>query len=151
MSHSYASHAMSTLWTYRSLYTVCHEFWLTHACSVCAFRVLDALETDLVGIETFIKATRILHEMSERFPLSRHVLASLQLVLKKRQIKAPPTATKHLKYDTREPELSIMHHTVVSASLQVKSADPGLVADVFRILTISDIVDPTDLEDICPD
>ncbi|KAH7189822.1 hypothetical protein DER44DRAFT_635873, partial [Fusarium oxysporum] len=88
-SQFYASHIMSTIWTFRALYTVRHEFLHTLPCSVCAFRVVDDRNSGPMQVETFMKACQLLNEMMERFRLPVDVLAFLKTALKNRRIIQP--------------------------------------------------------------
>ncbi|KAL2195383.1 hypothetical protein P885DRAFT_13096, partial [Corynascus similis CBS 632.67] len=77
-SYSHAQSMMSTIWTFRALYTLRHEFFNVQLFAVAAFRVLFDFDSDPFRLQTFIRACQALSEMSERFTVARDVMASLQ-------------------------------------------------------------------------
>lgn len=80
-SSSHAHSAVSTVWRFRTLYTLRHEYFNTQVLSIAAFRVLFDLESSPIQLQTFIKAIQGLTELSERYPVARDVLASIQTVV----------------------------------------------------------------------
>lgn len=138
---------MSTLWAFRALYTVRHEFFNAQLCSIAAFRVLFDLESSPFQLQTFIRACQALYELGERFPIAGDVLASLQSVVKQRSLHLPLFAEKHLSVEVSAVG-SIMQHTAVLAALRT---DSSIQKEPDRLrLTISDLVARADT-DIEPD
>jgi hypothetical protein len=67
---AHAGNLINTIWTFRALYTVRYEFWLTHLLAVCAYRVVFVLQVEPVRIDTFVKACQGLHELGERLGIA---------------------------------------------------------------------------------
>ena len=145
-SQFYASHIMSTIWTFRALYTVRHEFWHTLPCSVCAFRVVDDLNSGLMQAETFMRACQVLNEMLERFRLPADVLASLKTALKERRVILPSSTVKILNAEITATGPTIMQYTVAAAAKEKRTQSQSKDPNHVRILTISDIITPKEIE-----
>ncbi|KAI1035524.1 hypothetical protein LB504_005627 [Fusarium proliferatum] len=95
-SYAHATNAMSTIWHFRALYTIHNEHWLIQACSVCAFKVLFAIEESPVQLETFIKACRALMELREAFPVAEEVIYSIESVVKNKKVNLPSYAREYM-------------------------------------------------------
>lgn len=146
ISQFHASHIMSTIWTFRALYTVRHEFWHTLPCSVCAFRVVDDLNSGPMQAETFMRACQVLNEMMERFRLPADVLSSLNMVLKERQVILPPSTLKIFNAEITATGPTIMQHTVAAAAREKRGHSQSKDPLEARILTVSDIITPEEIE-----
>ncbi|KAF5019716.1 hypothetical protein F66182_8259 [Fusarium sp. NRRL 66182] len=96
ISYQHACNAMSTIWHFRALYTLRNEYWIIQVASVCAFRVLSAIEASPIQLETFIKACRALMDLGEYFPVAQKVLHSIESVVKKRHVQLPSYAKDQL-------------------------------------------------------
>ncbi|XPS79748.1 hypothetical protein M3J09_011720 [Ascochyta lentis] len=145
-SYHHASSLMSIVWTFRSLYTVQHEFWLIQVCSVCAFRVVFDLSFSIMQLETFTRACQALHEMSERFPLARDILASIQSATHLRRVELPSYARNHLTDGITTRDDHIMGYTVVPVTLRVdKGKEVGSAGEHER-LTLSALLMKLDLD-----
>ncbi|KAF4456745.1 hypothetical protein F53441_1181 [Fusarium austroafricanum] len=95
-SYAHATNAMSTIWHFRALYTLRNEHWLIQASSVCAFKVLFAIEESPIQLETFIKACRVLIELREAFPVAEEVLYSIESMVKDRKVNLPFYAREYM-------------------------------------------------------
>jgi hypothetical protein len=95
-SYAHATNAMSTIWHFRALYTIRSEHWLIQACSVCAFKVLFAIEESPIQLETFIKACRALIELREAFPVAEEVIYSIESVIKNKKVNLPSYAREYM-------------------------------------------------------
>ncbi|KAH6613171.1 hypothetical protein C7974DRAFT_380888 [Boeremia exigua] len=137
ISYYHANSIMSKLWTFRALYTLQHEFWNIQLCSLCAFRVLFDLDFGSLQLDTFTKACQGLYEMTERFPLARNVLASLQSAIELQGLQLPSFATRHLSNKTAIVEESIMKYTVVPVSLSISTVHEAGSARKHEQLTLS--------------
>ncbi|KEY71942.1 hypothetical protein S7711_07091 [Stachybotrys chartarum IBT 7711] len=147
-SQFHASHIMSTIWTFRALYTVRHEFWHTHPCSVCAFSVLDDLDLGPMHVEIVMKACQVLHEMMERFRLPADVLASLKTALKERHVILPSSTVNILKADIEAPEPTIMQYTIAVAVKKKRIESRCEKTAQVKTLRISDLLIPEEEAEI---
>ncbi|KAG5822776.1 hypothetical protein H9Q74_007122 [Fusarium xylarioides] len=95
-SYAHATNAMSTIWHFRALYTIHNKHWLIQACSVCAFKVLFAIEESPIQLETFIKACRALMELREAFPVAEEVIYSIESVVKNKKVNIPSYAREYM-------------------------------------------------------
>ncbi|KAI7760524.1 hypothetical protein LZL87_009408 [Fusarium oxysporum] len=95
-SYAHATNAMSTIWHFRALYTIQNEHWLIQACSVCAFKVLFAIEESPIQLETFIKSCRALMELREAFPVAEEVIYSIESVIKNKKVNLPSYAREYM-------------------------------------------------------
>lgn len=145
-SQFYASHIMSTIWTFRALYTVRHEFLHTLPCSVCAFRVVDDRNSGPMQVETFMKACQLLNEMMERFRLPVDVLAFLKTALKNRRIIQPSSTVGILEAEIEAPGLTMMQYTVAAAAKEQKAHSRSRDPKQVRILTVSDMIVSKEIE-----
>jgi hypothetical protein len=145
ISYYHASSIMSKLWTFRAFYTLQHEFWNIQLCSLCAFRVLFDLDFGSLQLDTFTKACQGLYEMTERFPLARNVLASLQSAIELRGLQLPSFATRHLSNETAIVEESIINYTVIPVSLSISTVDEAGSAGKHEHLTLSALLMKLDL------
>lgn len=130
---------MSTIWTFRALYTVRHEFYNTQLFSVAAFRTLFDFESSPTRLQTFMRACQALSELSERFTVARDVMASLQSVVVPRKLHIPSFLKAHLNVEVGGAGSSIMQFTVVPAALRTTSKVQKEPNQPYR-LTISDLV-----------
>ncbi|KAL2139972.1 hypothetical protein VTI28DRAFT_4449 [Corynascus sepedonium] len=138
-SYSHAQSMMSTIWTFRALYTVRHEFYNTQLFSVAAFRTLFDFESSSIRLQTFLRACQALSELSERFTVARDVMASLQSVVVQRKLHIPSFLKTHLNVEVGGAGSSIMQFTVVPAALRTTSKIQKEPNQPYR-LTISDLV-----------
>lgn len=88
--------------------------------------------------------------MTERFPLARNVLASLQSAIELRGLQLPSFATRHLSNETAIVEESIINYTVVPVSLSISTVDEAGSAGKREHLTLSALLMKLDL-DVDPD
>jgi hypothetical protein len=134
-SFAHTNNLINTIWTFRALYTVRHEFWLTHLFLVCAFRVLYDLSEEPIRLDTFVKACQGLHELSERFNIAKDALSALQQILREQNLQLPPFATRVLRNRIEGVRPGLMRYTVVPVRSDKESALGG-----FRHLRLSDII-----------
>ncbi|EXM15838.1 hypothetical protein FoTM2_016920 [Fusarium oxysporum f. sp. vasinfectum] len=112
-SYAHASNAISPIWHFRALYTLRNEHWMIQASSVCAFRVLLAIESSPIQLETFVKACQALAELGESFPVAKDVILSIESVVTKQRLRVPSCAQEHLSNQVEDKEDSAIEPTVV--------------------------------------
>ncbi|KFA68336.1 hypothetical protein S40285_09476 [Stachybotrys chlorohalonatus IBT 40285] len=147
-SQFHASHIMSTIWTFRALYTVRHEFWHTHPCSVCAFSVLDDIDFGPMQVDIVMKACQVLHEMMERFRLPADFLASFKKALKERRVVLPSSTVNILQAEIEVPGPTIMQYTIAVAVKKRRTQSQCEKKARVRSLRISDLLIPEKEADI---
>ncbi|EXA30767.1 hypothetical protein FOVG_17870 [Fusarium oxysporum f. sp. pisi HDV247] len=150
-SYAHASNAISAIWHFRALYTLRNEYWMIQASSVCAFRVVLAIESSPIQLETFVKAYQALAELGESFPVAKDVMLSIKSVVKKQRLRVPSCAQKHLSNQVEDKEDSVIEPTVVKIldhSVIVKKAD---LEDYTGQLTLSGLLSSMAPIDIGPD
>ncbi|RKL10788.1 hypothetical protein BFJ70_g16469 [Fusarium oxysporum] len=150
-SYAHASNAISAIWHFRALYTLRNEHWMIQASSVCAFRVLLAIESSPIQLETFVKACQALAELGESFPVAKDVILSIESVVKKQRLRVPSCAQEHLSNQVEDKEDSEIEPTVVKVidhSVTVKKADPE---DYTGYLTLSGLLSSMAPINIGPD
>ncbi|KAJ4247770.1 hypothetical protein NW762_012979 [Fusarium torreyae] len=123
MSYAHATNAMSTIWHFRALYTLRNEQWFVQACAVCAFRVLFAIETSPIQLETFIKACCALTELREAFPVAQQVIYSIETMVKKKRVGLPSYAKELLPNGAGEGVMESTDVKVRDHSVTVEKAD----------------------------
>ncbi|KAH7192564.1 uncharacterized protein B0J16DRAFT_62594 [Fusarium flagelliforme] len=128
MTYAHATNAMSTIWHFRTLYTLRNEHWLIQASSVCAFRVLFVVEESPIQLETFIKACRALLELNEAFPVAEKVLYSIESVVKEKGINLPSYAKEYMPHGEGEgvaelTDIKVRDHTVISEKASEATED----------------------------
>ncbi|KAH7186819.1 hypothetical protein DER44DRAFT_845204 [Fusarium oxysporum] len=149
-SYANASNAISPIWHFRALYTLRNEHWMIQASSVCAFRVLLAIESSPIQLETFVKACQALAELGESFPVAKDVILLIESVVKKQRLRVPSCAQEHLSNQVEDKEDSVIESTVVKVidhSVVVKKA--GL-EDYTGYLTLSGLLSSMAPIDIGP-
>ncbi|RKL30513.1 hypothetical protein BFJ63_vAg12443 [Fusarium oxysporum f. sp. narcissi] len=122
-SYAHATNAMSTIWHFRALYTVQNEHWLIQACSVCAFKVLFAIEESPIQLETFIKACRALMELGAAFPVAEEVIYSIESVVKNKKVNLPSYAREYMPNGAGEGVGDLKGVRVRDHSVIVEKAD----------------------------
>ncbi|RKK79041.1 hypothetical protein BFJ71_g16347 [Fusarium oxysporum] len=150
-SYAHASNAISPIWHFRALYTLRNEHWMIQASSVCAFRVLLAIESSPIQLETFVKACQALAELGESFPVAKDVILSIESVVTKQRLRVPSCAQEHLSNQVEDKEDSAIEPTVVKVidhSVTVKKAD---LEDYTGHLTLSGLLSSMAPIDIGPD
>lgn len=135
---------MSKIWTFRALYTLQHESWCIQLCSLCAFRVLFDLDFGAMQMDTFTSACQGLHELSERFPLARDTLASIQSAVRLRGLRLPSYATRHFTSEPSTTRESIMGYTIVPVSLEERNSCKEGLAGQYGRLTLSALLTKLD-------
>lgn len=131
---------MSTLWTYRALYSIGNEFWLCQLLSAAAFRVLHDLDSGPIQVDTFIKACQGLNELSGRFNLARDVLSSIQAVLKRDNVPLPSFATRHFQIGLQPLQPTVIQQTYVPVGLKSGGFGSRSMVPSHRLFRISDIL-----------
>lgn len=124
---------MSTIWQFRALYTLRNESWLIQAASVCAFKVLFAIQESPIHLETFIKACRALMELAEAFPVAEEVIYSIESVVKEKQVDLPSYAREYLPNGAGEGATELQGVKVRDHSVIVEKADPHESEDRFTM------------------
>ncbi|KAF5625723.1 pathway-specific regulatory nit-4 [Fusarium sp. NRRL 52700] len=122
-SYAHATNAMSTIWHFRALYTIHNEHWLIQACSVCAFKVIFAIEESPIQLETFIKACRALAELREAFPVAQEVIHSIESVVKNKKVNLPSYAREYMPNGAGEGVGDLKGVSVRDHSVIVEKAD----------------------------
>uniref|UniRef100_A0A0D2XIJ0 Xylanolytic transcriptional activator regulatory domain-containing protein n=1 Tax=Fusarium oxysporum (strain Fo5176) TaxID=660025 RepID=A0A0D2XIJ0_FUSOF len=122
-SYAHATNAMSTIWHFRALYTIQNEHWLIQACSVCAFKVLFAIEESPIQLETFIKACRALMELGAAFPVAEEVIYSIESVVKNKKVNLPSYAREYMPNGAGEGVGDLKGVRVRDHSVIVEKAD----------------------------
>lgn len=148
ISYPHAHNMMSMIWTYRTLYTIQHEYFNSQLFSVAAFRVSFDPEFSPLQLQTFIRACQGLYELSKQHPVARDVLASLQVLIARQKLHISPYVQNHLNVEVDSPGESIMQLTVVPILMQAE----GSVQSVGGLygLMISDLI-ATREENVEPD
>ncbi|KAF5703908.1 hypothetical protein FMUND_12805 [Fusarium mundagurra] len=150
-SYAHASNAISAIWHFRALYTLRNEHWMIQASSVCAFRVLLAIESSPIQLETFVKACQALAELGKSFPVAKDVILSIESVVKKKRLRVPSCAQEHLSNQVEDKEDGVIESTVVKVidhSVVVKKAD---LEDYTGHLTLSGLLSSMAPIDLGPD
>jgi hypothetical protein len=100
--HEHAARIMSILWTYRSLYTLAHEYSAIQGCLSAAIATMFDHELGSVQTDTFMMACKALHEISANWPLAGYMLQGIKALAQKHQSRITVTA-KSLLYSVEEP------------------------------------------------
>ncbi|KAF9766187.1 hypothetical protein IL306_001433 [Fusarium sp. DS 682] len=122
-SYAHATNAMSTIWHFRALYNLRNEYWLIQASSVCAFKVLFAIEESPIQLETFIKACRALMELRESYPVAEDVIYSIESVIKNKKVNLPSYAREYMPNGAGEGVGDLKGVKVRDHSVIVEKAD----------------------------
>ena len=145
MTYAHATNAMSTVWHFRALHTLRNEHWLIQASSVCAFRVLFAIEESPIQLETFIKACRALLELSEAFPVAEKVLYSIESVVKEKKVNLPSYAKEYLPNGAGEGVAELTDIKVIDHTVIVEKASEG-TEDRFTLTGLLSALAPSETE-----
>jgi hypothetical protein len=87
---------ISTVWTYRSLYSIEYEFWAVQACCAAAFLVMFDLDASPSRIDIFSRACQALYELGKVYPAAREVLLGISVMVRKHDIKMHDGIKKYL-------------------------------------------------------
>ncbi|KAF9773381.1 hypothetical protein IL306_008830 [Fusarium sp. DS 682] len=112
---------MSTVWTFRVLYTLHHEYWAMQACFAAATGVVEYLSPGTVQVDTFIKACQALSEMGTYLPLAESFLASVKSLLTRSNITLPRYGERYLV--DRRTRQGDVYTSSIRVSTQLLSAD----------------------------
>ncbi|KAF5609878.1 pathway-specific regulatory nit-4 [Fusarium subglutinans] len=145
-SYAHATNAMSTIWHFRALYTIHSEYWLIQACSVCAFKVLFAMEESPIQLETFIKACRALMELREAFPVAEEVIYSIESVVKNKKVNLPSYAREYMPNGAGEGVGDLKGVRVRDHSVTVEKAGPDGSEDRFTMTGLLSTLAPSETE-----
>ncbi|KAM0355222.1 hypothetical protein ACHAPU_001088 [Fusarium lateritium] len=144
MSYAHATNAMSTIWQFRALYTLQNESWLIQATSVCAFKILFALEESPLHLEAFIKACQALIEMAQAFPVAEEVIYSIESIVKEKKVYIPIYARRYLPSAADGGVTDLMGVKVRDHSVIVEKARPHESADRFTMTGLLSALAPYD-------
>jgi hypothetical protein len=133
MSYAHATNAMSTIWQFRTLYTLRNESWLIQAASVCAFKVLFAIQESPIYLETFVKACRALKELAVAYPVAEEVIYSIESVVKEKRVDLSSYAREYLPNAAGEGAAEVQGVKVKDHSVIVEKADPHESEDRFTM------------------
>jgi hypothetical protein len=133
MSYAHATNAMSTIWQFRALYTLRNENWIIQAASVCAFKVLFALQESPIHLETFIKACRALMEVAVAFPVAEEVICSIESVVKEKRVNISSYARECLPNGGGEGAAELQGVKVRDHGVIIEKADPHDSAGRFTV------------------
>ncbi|KAF4337567.1 nitrogen assimilation transcription factor nit-4 [Fusarium beomiforme] len=144
-SYAHATNAMSTIWHFRALYTLRNEFWLIQASSVCAFKVLFAIEESPIQLETFIKACRALMELREAYPVAEDVVYSIESVIKNKKVNLPSYAKEYMPNGAGDGVGDLKGVKVRDHSVIVEKADRGGSEDRLTMTGLLSTLAPSEM------
>jgi hypothetical protein len=139
LSYSHAHSIIATMWTFRAIYTLRHEYWLIHAASTSAFRVLFHLEYGPLQLDVLLRSCQSLKELGEHFPLANDLLQSISLVAKKKNLQLPAFATEYLPSEPGHQTQTIMQFIIPQSNVLHDYTTTGRGGQARR-LTIAEIL-----------
>lgn len=78
---------INTVWTFRSHYSLKHEYWLMQVCAAAAMSVLFHLDDGCVDV--FVRACQALHETGEFVRMANKNLTVIQRLIDRYRIRVP--------------------------------------------------------------
>ncbi|RGP79070.1 nitrogen assimilation transcription factor nit-4 [Fusarium longipes] len=142
-TYAHATNAMSTIWHFRALYTLRNEHWLIQTSTVCAFRVLLAIEESPIQLETFIKACRALLELGEAFPVAKKVRYAIESTIKDKGVNLPAYAKEYMPHGARAGiveliDVKVRDHTVAAEEASERNEDRFTLTGLLSALAPSE-------------
>jgi len=145
---THAHSIISTLWTYRALYTLRHEYWAMQGCMAAATSLLFHLQPGSAEVDSFVKACQGLSELSEHLPLAKPFLAVIRELVARHGIRIPANGSKVLLSSARGRGSSYVNEARVAMMVQDAEASKdtrGLweirLSDLIRDVEELDILD----------
>jgi hypothetical protein len=135
---THAHSIISTLWTFRALYTLRNEMWCMQGFLSAATSLLFHLQQGSAELDSFVKACQGLFEMSERMPLSLALLSVVRNLVALHRIQIPYSGQSFFSATAQRWTTAYLHNYKVLTVM--KDVDGARENTKVREFTFSDLV-----------
>ena len=111
--YSHANRMMTAIWAFRALSILRTDYWLMHPISTAAFIVLNNLQHGSDEVETLVRASQCLREMTSAFPLAADCLSTINGAFKRARLQVPAYAHRYFA-EARHRKEGLMHHAIAA-------------------------------------